>query len=130
MSQVHVTDSGTGGHWNTDCTVRAHSGVRNQREHGCFERVKAQGDQQRHRDSNRDTETSRALDKAGKAEGNEQHLDALVRRNGGNRGPHNGELSATHRNAVEPHSHEHNPADRPERGEESVENRAGCRRHR
>ena len=79
MSQVHVTDGGTGGHRNADRAVRAHGSVGDQGEHGGLERVESQGYQQRHRDSNRDAETSRTLDKSGKAEGDEQHLDALVR---------------------------------------------------
>ena len=71
MSQVHVTDGGTGGHRNTNRTVRAHGSVGDQGEHGGLERVESQGYQQCHRDSNRDAETSRTLNKSGKAEGNE-----------------------------------------------------------
>ena len=107
---VKVGDLSRGGHGNTDGAVRAGCGVGDQRQHGGLERVEAQGHQQGGTNSDRDTETSRTLDESAKAEGNQQHLDALVIGNRRDGGSHGVEVTGAHGDAVEPHGHEHNPA--------------------
>ena len=122
---VQAADLSCGGHGDTDSTVCAGCGVSYQRQHGCFERVEAQGYQQCSRDSDRDTEACRAFDEATEAEGNQQHLDALVVRDGGDGGTHDVEVTGAYGDAVEPHSHEHDPADGPCAREEAGEDGTG-----
>ena len=122
---VQAADLSCGGDGNTDSAVGAGCGVGYQRQHGRLERVEAQGHQQRRGDSNRNAEACRTFDEATEAEGDQQHLDALVVRDGADGGAHDVEVTGAHGDAVKPHRHEHDPADGPHTGEESGEDGAG-----
>ena len=119
--QVHAAAGCCGGHGDTDSAVCTGAHVSNQCEHCGLERVETQGHEQCSTDSNRDTEACSAFKEAAEAECDQQHLDALVGRDGGDGGANNFEAAGTHRNAVEPHCHEHDPADGPHAREEAVE---------
>ena len=122
--QVHATTGCCGGHGDTNCTVRTGAHVSNQREHCSLERVEAQGHEQCSTDSDRNTEACSTFKEAAEAEGNQQHLDALVGRDGGDGGANDFKATGTHGNAVEPHCHENDPADGPHAREETVEDGA------
>ena len=122
--QVHATAGCCGGHGDTDSAVCTGAHVSDQREHCGLERVEAQGHEQCSTDSNRDTEACSAFKEATEAECDQQHLDALVGRDGGDGGADDFKAARTHGNAVEPHSHEHDPADGPHAREEAVEDGA------
>ena len=121
---VQATNLSCGGDGNTNSAVGAGCGVGDQRQHGRLEGVEAQGHKQSRGDSDRDAEACRAFDEAAEAEGNQQHLDALVVRDGGDGGAHDVEVTGTHGDAVKPHRHEHDPADGPCAREEAGEDGA------
>ena len=122
--QVHATAGCCGSHRDTDSTVCTGARVSDQRKHCCLERVEAQGHEQCSTDSDRDTEAGSTFKEATEAEGNQQHLDALVGRDGGDGGANDFETTGTHGNAVEPHCHEDNPANGPQTREKTVDDRA------
>ena len=122
--QVHAAAGCCGGHGDTDSAICAGAHVSNQCEHCSLERVEAQGHEQCSTDSNRDTEACSTFKEAAEAECNQQHLDALVGRDGGDGGTNDFEAAGTHGNAVEPHCHENDPADGPHAREETVEDGA------
>ena len=122
--QVHATAGCCGGHGDTDSAVCTGAHVSDQCEHCGLERVEAQGHKQCSTDSDRDTEAGSTFKEATEAEGNQQHLDALVGRDGGDGGANDFETTGTHGNAVEPHCHEDNPANGPQTREKTVDDRA------
>ena len=127
--QVNAAAGRRGGHGDTDSAVRTGAHVSNQREHCGLERVEAQGHEQCSTDSNRNTEACSAFKEATEAECNQQHLDALVGRDCGDGGANDFEAAGPHRDAVEPHGHEHDPADGPQARKEAVEDGAGTGSH-
>ena len=106
---------------NTHRAKRNRRGVHNQAQARGIERVKAQTDQQRGGDRHRCAKACRAFQKRPEGEADNQHLQALVRRDGENRRADNVELPGFHRDFIDKHRRDDDPRNRPQAVEETVD---------
>ena len=114
-----------------DRPVGAGSHVGDEADHGGLDGTEAELHQQRRADRDRHAEPCRAFEEGAEREGDEQHLDALIRRDAADRAVDDVEVPARHGEPVQPHGHDDDVGDRPERIEQAVQPGAGGggRRH-
>jgi len=98
----------------------------NQAQPGGVQRIKAQPDQQRGGDRHRRTETCRPFEERAERETDNQHLQALVRRDGENRRADDVELAGFHRDFIDKHRRNDDPRNRPQAVEKAIHDR--CQR--
>ena len=117
--QRHPALLGPVAHRNTNGPVGPRGDVAHQGQHRGPQWLKAQRHQQRCADGYRNAETGRPFQKTAKAVGDQQHLNALVSGDGRDGRTHDIEIAGPHTDAVEPHGHQHDPADGPESGQKT-----------
>ena len=106
---------------NTHRAKRHRRGVHNQAQARGIQRVKAQTDQQRGGDRHRCAKACRAFQKRPEGEADNQHLQALVRRDGENRRADDVELPGFHRDFIDEDRRDDDPRNRPQAVEETVD---------
>ena len=131
VQDVHTADIRADDDRDADRPVGAGSDVGDEADHGGLYGPEAELHQQRRADGDRHAESCRSFEEGAEREGDEQHLDALIRRDAADRSLNHIEVPARHGEPVQPHGHHDDVGDRPQRVQQAVQPRAGCgaRRH-
>ncbi len=122
---VDTADLRADDHRNADRSVGAGRHVGHQADHGGLDRTESELHQERGADRDRHAEPRGPLEEGAEREGDEEHLDALIRRDAADRAADDFEVPARHGEPVQPHGHDDDVGDGPERVEQSVEPGAG-----
>ena len=105
-------------------------GVDDQAQACGIQRVKPEADQQRRGNRHRRAKSRRPFEKGAEREADDQHLQALVRRNRQDRRADNVELSGLHRDFIDEDCGNNNPGDGPQPVEEAIHHRGQGAVHR